>query len=61
MKYSIIIPYRNREEHLSILLPVLSEKFQNKNYEIIVAEQNDNEKFRLSSLYNIAFKYTSGC
>jgi hypothetical protein len=60
MKYSIIIPYRNREEHLSILLPVLSEKFQNKNYEIIVAEQNDNEKFRLSSLYNIAFKYTSG-
>ena len=60
MKYSIIIPYRNREEHLSILIPVLSEKFQNKNYEIIVAEQNDNEKFRLSSLYNIAFKYTSG-
>jgi glycosyltransferase involved in cell wall biosynthesis len=57
---SIIIPYRNREEHLSILLPALLEKFQDEDYEIIVAEQNDEEKFRLSSLYNIAFKYTSG-
>jgi hypothetical protein len=57
---SIIIPYRNREEHLSILLPALTEKFQNEDYEIIVAEQNDDEKFRLSSLYNIAFKYASG-
>jgi glycosyltransferase involved in cell wall biosynthesis len=57
---SIIIPYRDREEHLSILLPSLLEKFQDEDYEIIVAEQNDNEKFRLSSLYNIAFKYTSG-
>lgn len=57
---SIIIPYRNREEHLSILLPALLEKFQNDEYEIIIAEQNDNEKFRLSSLYNIAFKYTVG-
>jgi glycosyltransferase involved in cell wall biosynthesis len=57
---SIIIPYRNREEHLSILLPALIKKFQDENYEIIIAEQNDQEKFRLSSLYNIAFKYTSG-
>jgi len=57
---SIIIPYRNREEHLTILLPALLEKFQSDKYEIIIAEQNDNEKFRLSSLYNIAFKHTVG-
>jgi glycosyltransferase involved in cell wall biosynthesis len=57
---SIIIPYRNREEHLSILLPELIKKFNGEKYEIIVAEQNDNEKFRLSSLYNIAFTYTKG-
>jgi glycosyltransferase involved in cell wall biosynthesis len=57
---SIIIPYRNREEHLSILFPALLEKFKDEKYEIIVAEQDDNEKFRLSSLYNIAYKYTSG-
>jgi hypothetical protein len=42
MKYSIIIPYRDRKEHLSILLPALYEKFHNKEYEIIVAEQNVN-------------------
>lgn len=57
---SIIIPYRNREEHLSVLIPTLQEKFKNEPYEIIIAEQADNEKFRLSSLYNIAYKYTTG-
>jgi hypothetical protein len=59
-KYTFIIPYRNREEHLSILLPRLSSKLKFHNYEIIIAEQDDNEKFRLSSLYNIAYKYSSG-
>ena len=57
---SIIIPYRNREEHLSVLIPTLQEKFKNEPYEIIIAEQADNEKFRLSSLYNVAYKYTTG-
>ena len=57
---SIIIPYRNREEHLAVLLPTLQEKFKNESYEIIIAEQADNEKFRLSSLYNVAYKYTTG-
>ena len=57
---SIIIPYRDREEHLKILLPALQDVFANQEYEIIIAAQNDTEKFRLSSLYNIAFKYTSG-
>lgn len=60
MKHSIIIPYRNREEHLSILFPRLKEVFAGKDYEIVIAEQADNEKFRLSMLYNIAFRYTSG-
>jgi len=57
---SIIIPYRNREDHLSVLIPTLQEKFKNEPYEIIIAEQADNEKFRLSSLYNVAYKYTTG-
>jgi hypothetical protein len=57
---SFIIPYRNRENHLSKLLPRLKQVLAGKNYEIIIAEQNDNEKFLLSSLYNIAYKYTSG-
>jgi hypothetical protein len=59
-KYSIIISYRNREEHLSILLPKLKEIFQDKNYEIIIAEQNDDDKFQKNSLYNLAVSKSTG-
>jgi len=60
IKYSIIISYRNREEHLSVLLPRLKEIFTNKSYEIIIAEQDNNEKFQKNSLYNIATKKATG-
>jgi len=60
MKYSIIIPYRDRKSHLEILLPRLQEVFQSKDYQIVVAEQDDLQKFRLSSLYNIAYKHCDG-
>lgn len=54
MKYSIIISYRDREEHLSKLLPRLHSIFSNTDYEIIVVEQDDADKFQKNSLYNIA-------
>jgi predicted glycosyltransferase involved in capsule biosynthesis len=60
MKYSIIITYRNREEHLTTLLPRLKDVFANESYEIIVAEQDNNEKFQKNSLYNIASTYAKG-
>lgn len=60
MKYSIIIPYRDRKTHLEFLLPRLKEVFFNKKYEIIIAEQDDNDKFQKNSLYNIAVQYTKG-
>ena len=60
MKYSIIISYRNREEHLQMLLPRLQDMFKNKSYEIIIAEQDDSDKFQKNSLYNIAVKYSTG-
>jgi predicted glycosyltransferase involved in capsule biosynthesis len=60
IKYSIIISYRNREEHLSVLLPRLKEIFTNKSYEIIIAEQDNNEKFQKNSLYNIATEKATG-
>ena len=50
--YSIIISYRNRESHLETLLPRLEEVFKGKEYEIIIAEQDDNDKFQKNSLYN---------
>ena len=55
MEYSIIISYRDRVEHLTTLLPRLKEIFKDKKYEIIVAEQDDNDKFQKNSLYNTAF------
>ena len=60
IKYSIIISYRNREEHLSILLPRLKDLFLNKSYEIIIAEQDNDEKFQKNSLYNIATQKATG-
>jgi hypothetical protein len=60
IKYSIIISYRNREEHLSILLPRLKEIFINTSYEIIIAEQDNDEKFQKNSLYNIATEKATG-
>jgi len=59
-KYSVIISYRDREEHLQMLLPRLQDIFKNKSYEIIIAEQNDNDKFQKNSLYNIAVKHSTG-
>lgn len=60
MKYSILITYRNREEHLTALLPRLKEVFANDSYEIIIAEQNDTDKFQKNSLYNIAAQRATG-
>lgn len=60
MKYSIIIPYRNREEHLQIMLPRLKEFFKDESYEIIVSEQNDNDNFRIACVENIGFQYAKG-
>jgi len=59
-KYSIIIPYRNREAHLELLLPRLQEVFKDKEYEIIVSEQNDNDSFNLSNTQNIGAQYATG-
>jgi xylosylprotein 4-beta-galactosyltransferase len=59
-KYSIIIPYRNRERHLSILLPKLYEKFKDKDFEIIISEQNDNDNFRIACVEDIGYTFASG-
>jgi len=59
-KYSIIISYRDREAHLTTLLPRLKELFAEKEYEILVAEQDDHEKFQKNSLYNLAALRSTG-
>lgn len=59
-RYSIIISYRDREEHLTKLLPRLREHFSELDYEIIIAEQDDSEKFQKNSLYNVAALRSTG-
>lgn len=59
-KYSIIIPYRGREAHLQVLLPRLHELFQNKDYEIIISEQNDDNNFQIACVENIGFQHATG-
>lgn len=58
--YSIIISYRDRKDHLELLLPRLKEIFAGKSYEVIISEQDDDDKFQKNSLYNIAVQYTAG-
>lgn len=60
MKYSIIISYRDREPHLIKLLPRLHDIFRKGDYEIIIVEQDDNDKFQKNSLYNVAAKRANG-
>ncbi len=60
IRYSIIIPFRNRHWHLSKLLPELKKVFKDKNYEIIIARQDDTKKFRKSSLLDMAVRHATG-
>lgn len=60
MKYSIIIPYRNREEHLEVLLPRLQDKFADKDYEIIISEQGNEDNFQIAIVNNIGFRESTG-
>ena len=62
MQYSIVISYRNRENHLAINIPRLHEYFTklNVDFEIIVVEQNDSEPFCRGQLFNEGVKIAKG-
>lgn len=58
-KMAVVIPYRNREEHLRKFLKTFSEFMKNQSpfipYEIFVIEQDDNKPFNRGMLNNIGF------
>jgi hypothetical protein len=58
MKKSFIFCYRDRETHLNITIPRIRELYP--DCEIIVVEQNDNEKFRRANLFNIGAQKATG-
>jgi len=57
---SFLISYRDREEHLSKLLPRLQALLAGSSYEIIIVEQDNDEKFQKNSLYNLAAQRANG-
>ena len=60
MKNIILIPYRNREEHLKYWIENTYPKLNNNlgNLEVLIIEQlNDDKLFNRGKLLNIGFKY----
>jgi hypothetical protein len=62
-KLGIIIPYRDRLEHLTALLPELSDRlYQQKiDHKIVVVEQKEGELFNRGYLKNIGTIYCDDC
>jgi hypothetical protein len=56
-KLGVIVPYRNREEHLTIFKQSIKEYLNNKNisFELIIVEQYDDKPFNRGKLLNIGF------
>ena len=57
MKLGVLVPYRNREEHLEIFTSHMKKYFskQNLDYTIIVSEQSQDSPFNRGLLLNLAF------
>lgn len=57
-KVAVVIPYRNREDHLKVFLahihPILMR--QNIHYRVFVVEQSDKQTFNRALLFNVGFK-----
>ncbi|SFV65482.1 putative UDPgalactose-glucose galactosyltransferase [hydrothermal vent metagenome] len=60
-KLTLIVPYRNRKEHLKEFLPFIQKLLneQKIDYEIIIAEQDDTLPFNRAKLMNIAVLHTA--
>jgi hypothetical protein len=58
---ALIIPYRNRKEHLEKFIPYITDYLnkQNINFEIIIVEQVDTKPFNRAKLLNIGAIYAS--
>lgn len=61
-KFSVIIPFRDRHEHLSVLVPHLRDFASGRgmDLEIIVAEQADDEPLRRGALRNEGARVATG-
>lgn len=57
-KLGIIVPYRDREEHLKKFIPHMKLFLDNKlNYKIVIVEQDDKKSFNRAKLLNVGFDF----
>lgn len=56
-KLSIIVPYRDRKEHLKIFLKIMKRKINVSNYDILIVEQDNDKPFNRAKLLNIGFDF----
>ena len=63
-KLTVLIPYRDREENLSVFIPYFKSFMKNYhpeiNYNIVIIEQGNNKTFNKGLLFNAGFLLTSG-
>ena len=56
-KLTIVVPYRDREEHLFIFTKEMNKFLNGINYDIVIVEQYDKKPFNRAKLLNIGFDY----
>jgi predicted glycosyltransferase involved in capsule biosynthesis len=56
-KLSIIVPYRNRYEHLKKFIREIPKALNNINFDITIVEQSDEKLFNRGKLLNVGFDY----
>ncbi len=56
-KLAIVVPFRNREEHLSQFIPHMEKFLKDENipFEILIIEQGDRKEFNRAKLLNIGY------
>lgn len=54
MSLLVVVPYRNREEHLKEFIEAMAQ------FEILIVEQAQGKPFNRAKLFNVAFHYTHG-
>lgn len=57
-KLAIVVPYRDREEHLKKFIPAMEETMEEEGieYHIFIIHQTDDKKFNRAKLLNVGFK-----
>lgn len=60
MRFAIIVPYRNREEHLQKFVAHMHEYLKGKEYDIYIIEQADKKPFNRGRLLNAGVQIARG-